>query len=176
MRTEVTAETLARIVESVFITMMDTEIFTSDKSWLPAADRLTSFVQLTGDWNGAVVVECSEQQACEFAGRILLMDPPSAVDDDVRDVLGELANMIGGNMKSALPMGVCLSMPTVMNGSDFGMRICGTQIQERLAFEFADGHFWVSVLTPDKITDGKMLSDSLSATLVEDASCLGRKG
>jgi len=149
MRTEVTVETLARIVESVFITMMELEVSTSEKLWLSATDRLTSFVQLTGDWNGAVMLECSKLQACQFAGRILCMEPPDAVDDDVRDVLGELANMIGGNMKSGLPMGVLLSLPTVMDGSDFGLRMCGSHIQERLTFECADGHFWVTVLTTE---------------------------
>jgi chemotaxis protein CheX len=150
MLSEVTLEALAQIVESVFITMMDIEVFTSETSWRPAGDRLTSFVQLTGEWNGAVLLECSMRQACQFAGRILSMDPPDAVDDDVRDVLGELANMIGGNLKSGLPMGVRLSMPTVMDGSDFSLHICGSQVQERLAFECADGHFWVTVLSTDQ--------------------------
>ncbi len=46
--------------------------------------------------------ECDRQLACQFAGRFLSVDAPESVNDDVRDVLGELANMIGGNMKSAL--------------------------------------------------------------------------
>jgi CheY-specific phosphatase CheX len=74
------------------------------------------------------------------------MDPPDIVDDDVRDVLGELANMIGGNMKCCMPTGVRLSMPTVMEGRDYDMRICGSQILERVAFQCAEGHFWVTVL------------------------------
>jgi chemotaxis protein CheX len=68
------------------------------------------------------------------------------VDDDVRDVLGELANMIGGNMKSCMPTGVRLSMPTVMEGRDYDLRICGSQILERVAFHCGEGHFWVTVL------------------------------
>jgi len=150
MRTQVTAGSLTRIVESVFITMMDIEVSPSEMLWLAAPDRLASFVLLSGDWNGAVMLECSKMQACQFAGRILCMDPPNAVDDDVRDVLGELANMIGGNMKSGLPMGVLLSMPTVMDGSDFGLRMCGSHISERLGFDCPHGHFWVTVLTTER--------------------------
>jgi CheY-specific phosphatase CheX len=75
------------------------------------------------------------------------MDPPAIVDDDVRDVLGELANMIGGNMKCGMTTGVSLSMPTVMEGRDYDMRICGSQVLERIAFQCADGHFWVTVLS-----------------------------
>jgi len=37
----------------------------------------------------------------------------------------------------------------VMEGSDYGLRICGLRVQERLGFECADGHFWVSVLSKE---------------------------
>jgi chemotaxis protein CheX len=147
MQTEVEEDLLAKTVESVFTTMMDLELVPSEIAWHPAGDRLTSFVQLTGEWNGAVILECSREQACHFAGRILATDPPGSVDDDVRDVLGELANMIGGNLKSGIAAGACLSMPTVMDGSNYDLRICGSEIQERLAFQCAEGHFWVTVLT-----------------------------
>jgi len=147
MQTEASVEMLVQIVESVFMTMMSLDVSSSDASWSPAGDRLTSFVHLTGDWNGAVLFDCNPRQACQFAGRILSMDPPDIVDDDVRDVLGELANMIGGNMKCCMPAGVQLSMPTVMEGRDYDMRICGSQVLERIAFQCADGHFWVTVLS-----------------------------
>jgi chemotaxis protein CheX len=74
------------------------------------------------------------------------MDPPECVDDDVRDVLGELANMIGGNMKSGMSIGIRLSMPSVMNGRDYDLRVCGAEVQERLAFKCDSGNFWVTVL------------------------------
>jgi len=147
MQTEVSVELLAQIVESVFTTMMDLEVTPSDAPWNPSGDRLTSTVYLTGEWNGAVLFDCNPRQACQFAGRILSMDPPAIVDDDVRDVLGELANMIGGNMKCGMTTGVSLSMPTVMEGRDYDMRICGSQVLERIAFQCADGHFWVTVLS-----------------------------
>jgi chemotaxis protein CheX len=147
MQTEVSVELLEQIVESVFSTMMDLEVSPTDTPWNPSGDRLTSSVYLTGEWNGAVLFDCNPRQACQFAGRILSMDPPAIVDDDVRDVLGELANMIGGNMKCGMTTGVSLSMPTVMEGRDYDMRICGSQVLERIAFQCADGHFWVTVLS-----------------------------
>jgi len=143
---EIEIEMLARIVKSVFISMLDLEVSLSEIASHPTGSRLTSFVQLTGDWNGAVLIECSHRQACQFAGRALSMDPPDIVDDDVRDVLGELANVIGGNMKCGMSTGVRLSMPTVMDGSDYDLRICGAELRERLTFECADGRFWVTIL------------------------------
>jgi chemotaxis protein CheX len=146
MQAEVSVEILTQIVQSVFETMMGLETAPCDAPWKFAGDRMTALVYLTGDWNGAVMIECNPQQACQFAGRILCMDPPETPDDDVRDVLGELSNMIGGNMKSGMSTGVRLSMPSVMNGRDYDVRVCGSEVKERLAFQCEDGNFWVTVL------------------------------
>ena len=145
METTVSVDMLEGIVKSVFITMMGLDVSNSEAPFHSHGERVTSFVHLTGGWSGAVVFECTKQQACTFAGRILCMDPPESVDDDVRDVIGELANMIGGNMKSGMAPGVRLSMPTVMEGTDYDVRVCGSQLLERLGFECEDGNFWVAV-------------------------------
>jgi chemotaxis protein CheX len=154
MSTEATAEVqqseLAQIVESVFETMMSLEVTPDETPWLADASRMTSAVHLTGDWNGTVVFECDRRQACKFAGRFLSMDPPAAVDDDVRDVLGELANMIGGNVKGALEGDIRLSMPSVVDGGDYSVRICGAVIQERLALQCDQGVFWVTKYVTDR--------------------------
>jgi len=147
METGVSVDMLAQIVKSVFITMMGLEVSDCEAPPSSHGERLTSFVHLTGGWNGAVLFECNRHQACLFAGRILSMDPPESVDDDVRDVIGELANMIGGNLKSGMAPGVRLSMPTVMEGNDYDVRVCGSQLLERLAFQCEDGDFFVTVLS-----------------------------
>jgi len=138
---------LAEIVESVFAAMLNLEVGECETPWFPSGDRLTAAVHLAGDWNGAVVLECDRWQACRFAGLFLSSDPPEAVDDVVRDVLGELANMMGGNLKSVLARGIHLSMPSVVDGSDYGLRVCGAEVRERLAFQSAEGVFWIAVLT-----------------------------
>src|ERR1035438_4870811 len=112
-------EELAQVVEAVFGTMLKLQVGESGKPWFAGEDRLTGTVHLTGDWSGAVLLECNQRQACGFAGHFLSMDPPEAVDDVVRDVLGELVNMIGGNLKCVLTRGIRLSMPSVVDGSDY---------------------------------------------------------
>jgi chemotaxis protein CheX len=144
---ELQPKELTQIVESVFGTMINLEVSQCETPWFPNGDRLTSAVHLAGDWNGAVLLECGRAPACRFAGRFLSLDPPETVDDVVRDVLGELANMIGGNLKCVLTRGIRLSMPSVTDGGDYSLRVCGAEVRERLAFQSAEGCFWVTILT-----------------------------
>lgn len=74
------------------------------------------------------------------------------VDDMVRDVIGELANMIGGNLKCVLAGGLRLSMPSVVDGPDHSLRVCRAGIRERLVFECVEGEFSVAVLREERKT------------------------
>ncbi len=99
---ELQASDLAQIVQSVFDTMLGLEAAQSETPWFRGSDRLTALVHLSGAWTGAVLLECTRGQACCFASRFLSLDKLSSVDDIVRAVLGELTNMIGGNLKSVM--------------------------------------------------------------------------
>ena len=143
---EILPSEVAQIVESVFENMLSLEVAESGTPWFPSTDRMTAAVHMAGDWSGAVLLECDRGQACRFAGRFLSMEPSDTVDDVVRDVLGELANMIGGNMKCVLTRGIRLSMPSVVDGGDYSLRVCGAEVRERLTFQCCDGLFWITVL------------------------------
>lgn len=142
---------LAQIVEEVFRTMVCLEVSESSQSWIPGGDRLTATIHLAGDWKGALALECDRKQACAFAARFLSVDSPETVDDVVRDVLGELANMIGGNLKCVLAGGLRLSMPSVVDGVDHNLRVCRAGTRERLVFQSLEGIFSVAVLREERL-------------------------
>jgi len=154
MATESTIEIhlgeLAQIVEYVFSTMVCLEVSESNQAWFPSGDRLTATIHLAGDWPGVLALECGHKQACAFAARFLSMEKPEVVDDVVRDVLGELANMIGGNLKCVLAGGLRLSMPSVVDGADHNLRVCRSGNRERLVFECVEGVFSVAVLREER--------------------------
>jgi chemotaxis protein CheX len=143
--TRVSSEMMSQIVESVFITMLNLEVVPSGIPWAPSDDQMTAVVHLAGNRNGTLLFECNRWEACRFTGRFLSMEPPDTVNEDVRDVLGELANMIGGNIKSAVASGLRLSMPAVADGSNYGVRIWGCEFH-RLGFECEEGPFWVTLV------------------------------
>jgi chemotaxis protein CheX len=138
---------LAQIVDSVFETMLNLRVEPGTVLWFASDDRVTAAVHLSGPWNGSVLIECDTTQACRLAGRFLSIEPPKTLDNDVRDVLGELANMIGGNLKSMLCQGMHLSMPMVIDGSDYSFRVCGAVLHERLPLNSHEGPFWVTILS-----------------------------
>lgn len=137
---------VAQIVEAVFTTMLTMETVACAEPWFPDSSRLTSTVQLAGEWSGVVQLECSQTQAARFTSRFLSKDPSEPVDGVVHDVLGELANMIAGNLKSVLSRQIQISMPSVVDGSDYSIRAGADTFPERLSFQCSDGIFWVTVL------------------------------
>lgn len=138
---------LALVVESVFATMLRLEVQQTQEIPPPRTEMVTAAVYLTGAYQGAVLLHCPPWPACGFAGQFLKRTPPSAVDDDVLDVMGELANMIAGNLKSTLTPGTYLSIPSVSQGPDATLRLCGTRPLQRSGFQTPLGPVWVTMFT-----------------------------
>lgn len=106
---------------------------TSGTTWtLPAVEAQ---VHIAGSWQGAVVLHTSEALASIVAHRMLDLGRRSATPEDVQDAFGEIANQTGGNIKGLLSDGDAhLSLPAVVQGLDYQVRIPGSQQVLRLEF------------------------------------------
>lgn len=135
---------IAQIVSNVFLTMVAMEVEATDEQWTPKPGTMTAAIFFAGSWKGAVLVECSEEQARRWTSQLMSIPEPPSITDDVRDALGEIVNMVGGNLKSVIPAGVGLSMPTVVQGRDYSMKICGGNLVNRQCFVSPDGFFWIT--------------------------------
>jgi chemotaxis protein CheX len=82
---------------------------------LPAplpAETTSSWVAIAGPWNGVVVVTCGRGTAAELTRALLREHAPAELEDeDVDDALGEIANVVGGNVKAVLPGPSALGLP-----------------------------------------------------------------
>lgn len=139
-------ETTCQIVRDVFATMLAYEIHESGDDYNSRTNTITSAVFFAGAWKGVVIVECSEEQSRFLASRLMGIPEPAETDDDTRDSMGEVANMIGGNLKSVLPPGVSLSMPSVVQGADYAYRICRSNQIARFSFRGDAGPLWVTLV------------------------------
>ena len=77
-------------------------------------NAVSSWVSVRGPWNGTVVITTGRSTA-EQLSRELLKEhaPPVRDEEDIEDGLGELANVVGGNVKAVLPGPSALGLPVV---------------------------------------------------------------
>jgi chemotaxis protein CheX len=77
-------------------------------------DAVSSWVEIVGPWTGAVVLTCGRSTAEELSRCLLAEHAPPVLDvEDIQDALGELANVVGGNVKAVLPGPSVLGLPEV---------------------------------------------------------------
>jgi chemotaxis protein CheX len=77
-------------------------------------DTRSSWVEIVGPWTGTVVLTCDLDTAEELTRALLREHAPAELEpEDVDDALGELANVVGGNVKAVLPGPSVLGLPEV---------------------------------------------------------------
>ncbi len=126
-------ERVCAATEEVFSTMLALEIRHGnafiETTAAPSSEGVVALIGLAGEWSGTGSLSCSAAFACRIASQMLMMEA-HAVDGDVLDAVAEVANMIIGNVKTALeqelgPMG--MSIPTIIFGKNFSARSAGSE-------------------------------------------------
>ena len=77
-------------------------------------DPISSWVDVRGPWTGVVVITTGRSTAEQLSRELLKEHAPPVLDEeDIEDGLGELANVVGGNVKAVLPGPSVLGLPEV---------------------------------------------------------------
>lgn len=110
-------------------------------------DSISAMVGLAGTYNGLISIHQPISLGLKLAGTMLDMEL-TEVDQDVMDALGEIANMVAGNIKQHLSKGgldIRLSTPSVASGSDYV--ICAKQANSlNLLFDLDEEWLLVSIV------------------------------
>ncbi|GIG24637.1 chemotaxis protein CheX [Cellulomonas denverensis] len=117
MTAAVATDQVYAITEEVFDAMIDPEPGHL-RPWvgeLPTpADPLAAWVDVHGELAGRAAVICETATAHDLARALLRMDPDEEVTPaDLVDAFGEVANVVGGNIKALLPSQGSLTLPRV---------------------------------------------------------------
>jgi chemotaxis protein CheX len=107
---------------------------------------LTGCVRIMGDWEGAVTLHCSPVLAIRVASIMFDIPEHCTTFEHVQDALGELVNMVGGNIKSLLPAPNRLSLPSVKIGIDYSAFLPGGKVISKIGFECLGEPFFVVLL------------------------------
>lgn len=99
---------------------------------------ISASIAIGGPWSATVLLFCNRSLALSCAASVLGADPKTLQDEDVHDVMGELANIIGGNLKGIVcdsDEGWSLSLPVVANGMQ---SVPGSRLAAEVQFRCAD--------------------------------------
>ena len=140
---------LTRDVEEVFCTMVGRE----DLLHLPInvapethfRDCITAMVGFAGVYSGLVSLHAPKKLALAFTSSMLGMEIDD-LNDDVRDALGEITNMIAGSFKQHISRGgadIKLSTPSIVGGDDYFIN-AGNNL-DSLTLRFASEEEWFIV-------------------------------
>ncbi|MBI1853916.1 MAG: chemotaxis protein CheX [Planctomycetes bacterium] len=130
---------ICQVTRTIWSTMLGWEIRRTplDEAAIASLKErtLSGCVQITGAWEGDVALHCSDSLARKIAALTFGIETDEATLAHARDALGEMANMTGGNVKSLLPAPSSLSLPAVVEGTDYSMRIPVGRLLAQIAFE-----------------------------------------
>lgn len=130
---------------------------TRTAAFLPSATResnVTTCVQVMGSWIGAVIVECQPELARQLASDLHGVPCSKVSFAQIRDVLGEVTNILAGQIKTMISGESHLSLPIVVTGFDYHLMIPGSKPVNRLAFESGENMFQLSLAELDEAVYG----------------------
>jgi len=142
-----------RIIESTIeiftgMVMMDISVAGASIQKLgPLKHSITGMVGLAGTHKGVLAVHFPNQIALDVTSSFLGMDVDE-INDDVQDAIGEIANMLGGNLKTILSdkgKDIQLSLPSTISGDTYNFSSQADTEQLIIPFQAPSGIFYVEV-------------------------------
>jgi len=137
--------------KQVFKTMLSMEIdpLPSGSIGKVSGNRVVGSVGFAGVVIGNIYIHVPGGFAKEMAAAMLGMEPEEMEDEEeVNDVIGEVSNMIGGDLKSRLcdaGFPCQLSIPNITRGTDFHIDTIGWMRHERIGFNKGNNPMVVEV-------------------------------
>ncbi|QDW62439.1 chemotaxis protein CheX [Oerskovia sp. KBS0722] len=115
--TSTLAQSVVPMAQDLFTAMVDGEpglLLPMDALEEPIADPLYAWVDIVGPAVSRTLVVTARETADRLARSLLLKEDDEPVTlEDVQDALGEVANVVGGNLKAMMPEGSSLTLPVV---------------------------------------------------------------
>jgi len=146
---------VAEIVNNVWQSLLEFEIELIDEPGPLSRSQwaLTGCIQITGAWRGAITATCGESLGRQIAGAMMGMSPEEVSPEDLSDSIGEIINMVGGNVKALLPSPCQLSLPSVTSGSQFQLTVSHTEVVDTLHFQSLGFPIVLQVLQEQAVTE-----------------------
>lgn len=100
---------ILELTQGIWISVLNMEIQADSQQPIP--ESLSASVDISGGWEGKILLEGSPNFARRAAAVMFDMPSEDVSLNEMIDAVAELANMVGGNLKSILPGPSTLSLP-----------------------------------------------------------------
>lgn len=129
---------VAVLVDEIWLTTLGlaTHRLEPDQAALPPdTETLDGIINITGGWQATVALQVPKALASRVASVMFRLEGDPPTTEDMQDAIGELTNMLGGNIKALLAGDCHLSLPAVVEGRGYTVRVPTSHVVERFAFE-----------------------------------------
>ncbi|MCP3891442.1 MAG: chemotaxis protein CheX [Desulfobulbaceae bacterium] len=114
---------------------------------VPMEDSISGVIGLAGTRKGVLAIHLPSKVAMAITGNFLGMEVEE-IDEDVEDAVGELANMLGGDVKSILSgkgRDIDLSLPSIIRGERYDFQPTGEAERFLVPFDSNVGGFYIEL-------------------------------
>ncbi|THB72598.1 MAG: chemotaxis protein CheX [Desulfobulbaceae bacterium] len=111
------------------------------------SNSISGVIGLAGKVKGVLAIHMPESIAFKITGSFLGIDVDS-MNEDVEDAIGEIANMLGGNLKTILSdsgKDIDLSLPTTISGKEYDFQSLKNAEREVIIFDTDGGGFIIEI-------------------------------
>jgi chemotaxis protein CheX len=144
------AKKIIKSTEEIFNTMICMQIsagepLTEGKEILDC--HVSAMIGLSGDFTSMLSIHCPGRVGMAITGEMLGMEVEQ-VDSDVKDTLGEIANMLAGGLKEAFAaenINLELSIPTTVSGKSYTVSSPTKSNRVIIPFDLEPGRFFVEI-------------------------------
>lgn len=135
-------------IEEVFSLMMGVQCTPCADCTAESPETISAVIGLAGAMSGTCVLRGGVKTAMRMAGALTGMEM-TALDDTVKDAIGEICNMVAGAWKGKLPglaSNCMLSTPTVVTGTNYQLHIQRPQFRIERCYGFDRHMFSLTVV------------------------------
>ncbi|MEA3363396.1 MAG: chemotaxis protein CheX [Thermodesulfobacteriota bacterium] len=144
------AKKIVETTEEIFNTMIFMEVSAEaplEQGKQALGCHVSAMIGLSGGFSAMLGIHCPETVGLAISGAMLGMEIEE-IDADVKDALGEIANMVAGGLKerfSAEDIDLELAIPTAISGKSYTIASSTRSNRVIIPFSVDQGQFFIEM-------------------------------
>lgn len=142
---KITTATAEIFASMIFLELTPAQPLSAGKENLGC--HVSAMIGLSGDFNAMLGIHCPASVGMAIGGAMLGMELEE-VDEDTKDALGEIANMLAGGLKEAFAAegtDLLLAIPTTISGNSYNISAPSGSNRVLIPFDIEAGRFYVDL-------------------------------